>query len=113
MPEISERVDIEMLADAARGTAYVSALSVQGETTLVRLAYPHGRAVDVVLPVTPGADPTMVVERPLAVQVTGSRDGLHCSVLHTSVGGPLRQDISLQHALAFTDAGVHTVFRTT
>lgn len=105
----SDRIGLDDLRSSARGTAYVEAIDVRAEHTLVRLAYPFARHVELTVPTTPDPAPVAGIRRPLAVQVrTG--EVLDCSVLDRAETGPTRRPISLRQALAFASAGVHTVF---
>jgi hypothetical protein len=51
-----------------------------------------------------------VFSRRLAFRVTHGRGEVECQLLGMSASGPLRLEISLAKALAFADAGIHTVF---
>jgi hypothetical protein len=113
--DMTECIDVDMLAEVARGTAYVAAVAVDGPRSVVRLAFPLGRTVDVVVPAAPARD-GLDLQRPLAVQVhrVGHGGGIEvtCSVIDSAETGPRRIGISLAQALALAEAGVHTVFRT-
>lgn len=104
-----DRVDLEVLAGVAHGTAYVVSVAPEGAGSIVRLAFPFGRTVDVLVPVVPATDPAYTLERPLAVHVHGSGSDLGCSVIHRGAAGPARVEVPLPHALALAGAGVHTV----
>lgn len=104
-----DRIGLDGLRDAARGTAYVESIDVQTEQTLVRLAYPFGRHVEVRVPAEVEGGPSIPVQRPLAVQVRAGA-ALQCSVLDSADTGPTRIPISLQQALTLANTGVHTTF---
>jgi hypothetical protein len=110
---MTDPIALEALAEIAHGSAYVVDVRVSGAATVVRLAFPHGRDVEVALPLLPAATVrTDGLARPFAVQVRGGADGPTCSVLTRPDGGPVRVEIGLAEALALAGAGVHTVFTT-
>jgi hypothetical protein len=106
-------VSLEVLRVLAPGTARVQHTVVEGHETVVTLAYPQGREVEVRVPALPTGDEGVAgLQRPLAVHVDNRDRRIDCSVLGTSPSGPRRLRISLVQALALAHSGVHTVFVT-
>lgn len=105
-------VDLWTLGRIAHGTAMVSKVVVATGHTMLMLSYPVGEVRVRVeeAPVLSDYDLPPGV-RPLAVRVTHGLFELSCRLLVTSGHGAEWVEISTAQALAYADAGIHTVFR--
>ena len=109
-------VELTALHELPPGTGRVHSVVKRAGETLLRLGYPGGLRVVVVVPDDPrhGAEEHRGLRgnRPLAVRMTVRRASFECSVLVTSRTGPRRLRISTPLALRLSAMGVHTVLCT-
>jgi len=98
---------------APRGTAYVTEVRVSGAGVVVTLKYPGGTHVVEIGCVPRPEDREMpdAVTRVLAASIRSRGAAFECTVLGTSLEGPVRLGITLAQALALASSGVHTTFR--
>jgi hypothetical protein len=107
-------VELTALHELPPGTGRVHSVVKRAGETLLRLGYPGGLSVVVVVPedADHGAEEHRGLRRPLAVRMTVRRASFECSVLVTSRSGPRRLRISTPLALRLSTMGVHTVLCT-
>jgi hypothetical protein len=113
LPETLSVVTLQGLAELAPGTAYVERVAFEQSETLVVLRYPFGRTLTVsIVAARHQWDHEKSPEwgRPVAVQVRIDQDGVRCTVVGASRGGPRRTRITLAQGLSLAEAGAHTVF---
>ena len=109
-------VELTALHELPPGTGRVHSVVKRAGQTLLRLGYPGGLRVVVVVPEdrSHGSEEHRGLSgnRPLAVRMNVRRSSFECSVLVTSRTGPRRLPISTPLALHLSAMGVHTVLCT-
>ena len=109
-------VELTALHELPAGTGRLHSVVKRAGKTQLRMGYPGGLEVVVVVPDDPrhGAEAHRELRgnRPLAVRMTVRLDSFDCSVLVTSRTGPRRLRISTPLALRLSTMGVHTVLCT-